>query len=384
MYNLNSHYENIFHHIKSIVTHRRVLYLHPYGATQPENIESISDNLEVVNQQLLAENRVATMNDGPLFIFYDQEPIYGEFNYTLLDHIKNKMHGPFVLVTTETNSEPLNKIKEKYQWPVVYYFHHIFAAHDWYRGYKYDTRLVAPAQRKLTKKYITFNRLTSSVRVYRSLLINELVKRDIIDQGYVSYNDVCPDNNKNFEHNLKEANAAGLISAELYKEASHNIASAQLPLRIDYQDQQLIPNHSFVLSAVPETQESFVYVVTETCYWETKCHLTEKIFKPIVSRMPFILVGCAHNLEYLKSYGFRTFDKWFDESYDSITDPILRMDAIGGLLTSICNRSLKDLETMLADMQEVLDYNYNLFYSQEFVDSAWNELTTNLSAVVPK
>jgi hypothetical protein len=33
-------------------------------------------------------------------------------------------------------------------------------------------------------------------------------------------------------------------------------------------------------------------------------------------------------------------------------------------------------------MQEVLEYNYNWFYSKEFLDLVWNELTTNLQAAI--
>jgi hypothetical protein len=378
MYNLNSHYENIFHALKSIIAHRRVLYLAPNGATQPENIETITDNLTELN----VLNWAFVGNDGPLMIFYDQEPILGEFNHRLFDSIRDNRRGPYVLITTEKNSDAVDSISQRYNWPTVYYFHHVFAAHDWYRGYQFDARLIDPNKRQLKKKYISFNRLTSNGRAYRSLFVSELIQRAILDQGYVSYNDTCPNNNKNYVFNLLDARDFGLITPEVANEAIMNIATAPVPLRIDYKDETLIPNHSMLLSAVPECMESFVYVVTETCYWERKLHLTEKIFKPIVSRMPFVLVGCAHNLAYLRSYGFKTFDRWIDETYDTIEDPIERMHAIGSVLLDISNRSLDDLQEMLCEMQEVLDHNYNLFYSQEFLDHCWAELIENIKNVV--
>jgi hypothetical protein len=98
--------------------------------------------------------------------------------------------------------------------------------------------------------------------------------------------------------------------------------------------------------------------------------------------MPFILVGPAHNLEYLRSYGFQTFSNWWDEGYDAIPDPVDRLSAIGNLLTHISNQSLDDLSVMLTDMAPVLKHNYELFNSQEFLDTAWAELTTNLQASV--
>jgi hypothetical protein len=380
MYNIHSHYENIFNSLKHIVTHRRLLYLLPYGSTNPENIETLTDNLDDLHATLYREQRSTNLTEGPLFIFYDQEPIYGNFNYQLFDHIRDNFLGPFVLITTEKNSNTVAQIQERYGWAQVYYFHHAFAAHDWFRGYRYNSLLIEPGKRHLRKKYISFNRLTSGPRVYRSLLISELFQRDILDDGYVSYNDVCPQG-ATYQENLRNST---FVSPALAEQAIANINRVCLPLRVDYQDHESIPNHSFVLSAVEQTQESFVYVVTETCYWEHKCHLTEKIFKPIVSRMPFILVGPAHNLEYLRSYGFRTFGRWFDERYDDIQDPIERMTAVADVIEEICGYSNRDLEIMLREMTPILNHNYNLFYSSEFLDCCWQELQTNLSLAVPK
>ena len=337
--------------------------------------------MEELNATLYKELRSSRINEGPLLIFYDQEPILDTFNQTLFDYIRDNRLGPYVLITTERDSVPLEQIRKRYGWPIVYYFHHVFAATDWFRGCQFDSRLIEPTARKLKKKYITFNRLTSSLRVYRSLFVSKLTQLDILDQGYVSYTDTCPDGGTYREH-LNQAVTDKLITQDVANNTINTLDTVQFPLRIDYQNAPTIPNQSMVLSAVEQTQESFVYVVTETCFWENKCYLTEKIFKPIVSKMPFILVGCAFNLEYLKSYGFRTFDHWFDESYDKIVDPLLRLDAITKLLKSICSYSNEELENMLAEMQAVLDHNYNLFYSKEFIDSAWNELTANLSAAV--
>ena len=121
MYNIHSHYENIFHLLKHIVTYPRLLCLMPYGSTQPENLERMSVDIG---------NFSGTVPDGPMWIFYDQEPILGEFNYRLLDHIQTNCQAPFILVTTEKDSDPLDAVQSRYQWPTAYYFHHAFAAHD--------------------------------------------------------------------------------------------------------------------------------------------------------------------------------------------------------------------------------------------------------------
>jgi hypothetical protein len=372
MYNLHSHYETIFHSLKHIVTYRRVLYLLPYGSTQPENLERIADNIGHTS---------STIQNGPMFVCYDQEPLLGDYNFKLFDHIVNTCQGPFILVTTEKDSEQLEQFKQRYNWPVVYYFHHAFAAHDWYRGYRYDARLLPPQDRTINKKFICLNRITSGYRAYRSLLIADLADKNLISQGHVSYNDICPEGG-DYTQNLTHLVERKLISTHIASQAINTIRRLPLPLRVDFQDHEFIPNHSFALSAVEQTQESFCYLVTETCYWEQKKHLTEKIFKPIVSRMPFVLVGPAHNLKYLREYGFKTFGKWIDESYDDIEDPIKRMSAIGETMSKICSKSEDELYEILQEMAPVLEHNYQRFYSNEFLDLCWEELMFHIKKAV--
>ena len=371
MYNIHSHYQNLYTLSNNILADTMLQYLHPFGTSNIENLEVLNDN------------KFGT-DGGPVLLCYDQEPLLPGFNDKLFEYVKTnegRNKRPVILLNTELNSDAKNYFLEKYNFIDCYYFFHIFAAHDWYRGYRYAADLIPVKDRVLKKKYITFNRLTSSARIYRSLFINELIKHDILDQGHVSYGDVCPNNGHNYVRNLADARDDGLITHDMFLEAAGNIAVALEtgPLRIDYLTRPAIPNGSMQLSAVPESQESFLQVVTETCYWDRKCHLTEKIFKPIIGRQPFVLLGCANNLAYFKSYGFKTFDRWWDESYDRIEDPIGRLQSVGNIVKQISDYSLDDLTTMLHEMQEVLDYNYNLFYSQDFLDNAWNELCNNLT-----
>ena len=151
-------------------------------------------------------------------------------------------------------------------------------------------------------------------------------------------------------------------------------------LRIDSAD--IIPNGSQTLGPISALMESFLHVVTETCFWDERTHLTEKIFKPIVAKQPFVLVGCAGNLKYLKSYGFKTFDRWWDESYDEIQDPILRLQKIVEIIDEVCAMSFEELHNIMQGMKHVLDHNYELFYSKDFVDNIWKEMTSSLDSAI--
>lgn len=370
MYNIHSHYFNLFSFAQTILTHPRLEYLYPFGSSSIENIELLDS--------------ANSLDQDPIIFCYDQEPLIPGYNDTLFAKIKSYskiLNRPVILVTTEKDSAALKYFVDKFDFIPCYCFFHIFAAHDWYRGYQYDSKIISVDQRTVKKKFISFNRLTGSARVYRSLFVGELAKRDLLDQGYVSYSDTCPEHG-HYQTTLDYAVTEYSVNPVYVEEIKQELDKLDHPLRIDHKEKYVIPNHSMVLSAVPECMESFVYVVTETCFWETKCHLTEKIFKPIILKQPFILLGCAYNLEYLKSYGFKTFDRWFDESYDKITDPVLRLQAVADLLKYICSRSEEELTNMLHDMEEVLEYNYALFNSQTFLDHAWRELTTNLQRAI--
>jgi hypothetical protein len=125
------------------------------------------------------------------------------------------------------------------------------------------------------------------------------------------------------------------------------------------------------------------HVVTETIFYDEKLHLTEKIFKPIVARRPFFLVGAPGNLAYLKSYGFKTFDHWVDESYDSETEPDQRLVKIVNELDKLCKLSESELMQMYEEMQEILEYNFNWFYTG-FREQITNELVDNFDLLIKK
>jgi hypothetical protein len=128
-------------------------------------------------------------------------------------------------------------------------------------------------------------------------------------------------------------------------------------------------------------QRAFWNIVTETVYFDEKLHLTEKIFKPIVSRRPFILVAAPGNLGYLRSYGFKTFDRWIDESYDNERNPDRRMQLIVAEINKLCSLSHAQLLQMHQEMQDILEYNHQHFYTN-FKTIIVNELVDNFEICV--
>lgn len=130
-------------------------------------------------------------------------------------------------------------------------------------------------------------------------------------------------------------------------------------------------------------QRAFVNLVTETIFYENKQHLTEKIFKPIVAKMPFLLLAGAGCLSYLRSYGFKTFGDFWDESYDDITNSADRFSAVLAILEDLCNKPHEELVQMKLAMVEILEYNFNHFYTT-MRPIVVDEFTTKLGAALTK
>jgi len=88
--------------------------------------------------------------------------------------------------------------------------------------------------------------------------------------------------------------------------------------------------------------------------------INEKIWKPIVTMQPFVIIGQPKTLKYLKDIGYKTFDKWIDESYDDTLDDDLRFQKILNEIARLNEFSKDEFAELLFDMHEVLLYNYSL------------------------
>lgn len=372
MYNIHSHYENIFSYLKTIVPDPVLLYFYPYGSINFENIECMHCNGN---------------GTSPIVFCFDQEPITSDLEDLIRQLGESwSKNRHFIILNTEADSQIKNSIfqklrKEKYKLHDCTYFFHIFAAADWYRSYYLNSDIIKPASRTITKKYITFNRITGNSRAYRGIFVAKLIEQGLIEHGHISFSHICPEHGPYSQSSMDLISKHNVDPALVYK-TIQLLQSTNDTFRIDQVNEPFISNGSQTINCIPQLMESFLHVVTETCFWDKKFHLTEKIFKPIVAKQPFLLIGCAQNLKYLRSYGFKTFDKWWDESYDEIEDPIERLNAVIAVIKKICSYENRYLESMLYEMQEVLEFNFNLFYNKSFIEAAWNELKENISGTV--
>jgi hypothetical protein len=143
--------------------------------------------------------------------------------------------------------------------------------------------------------------------------------------------------------------------------------SSKIPnMSIDNKRNDLDTRYQFL-----KLQEAFVYIPTETAFHYPSPFLTEKSFKGITAKRPFILVAACGCLQRIRDLGFKTFGEFWDESYDLDPNPETRLIKIVNLINNISSHSNRDLQNILIAMEPILEYNFN-YYKNSFFK---NELT---------
>lgn len=112
-------------------------------------------------------------------------------------------------------------------------------------------------------------------------------------------------------------------------------------------------------------QDILIDIVVESHVIGNTFFPTEKTFRPMWLKKPFIIFASRDYLVYLRQMGFRTFNDFWDEDYDGYeaTD---RFKKILKLLDALAKKSIKELESMYRNMQYTLDHNYQLLKDQSY------------------
>jgi len=117
------------------------------------------------------------------------------------------------------------------------------------------------------------------------------------------------------------------------------------------------PNPTHQDRNITAIKDSFVKLVCETRFCSQMPYFSEKTLKPIVVFRPFILMAPPGTLQLIRDLGFKTFDKWWDEGYDTILDHNQRFEAVYKLATYILDKTNDELTAMLHEMSDILKYN---------------------------
>jgi hypothetical protein len=341
--------------IEQNLTGTRMLFCDPPGHTGIEHLCGF-DNNNILEKQYI--------------FLHDQEPIHLDFFAPLFNEVvlrNQDLSLPGHIVVSE-QGEYVEKLCARYEWQSHYYFYHGWACLDWFRGYDKTFLIPRAKNRYPTQTFMSPNRIVGGMRDHRVLFLYNIFKAGL-ENNHISAPKICP------------AEGVDITSiAQKYTNVYQDITTVfdRIELPKIFAGESTQEMTSCWLTNFSESADSLVYVPTETVYFGRRLHLTEKTFKAIALEMPFVLVAPAGSLEYLRSYGFKTFADIFDESYDTETNDILRIERVTKLLKELNDLSVTERQKIHQACLPIVEHNFEHFYGTGFSKILWSELSNML------
>lgn len=225
---------------------------------------------------------------------------------------------------------------------------------------------------KKQKHFLCFNRIS---RIHRVLLFgeiqtnNNLKDKTIITLGKDIHFGTSDGYFKTVQYHLEDDYKFSKEKVlNFYKEYDAN-------QQYNYDVPDLEKNQAGNLN-IPAHNSTFLNLVTETLTDPYTIFFSEKIFKPIFCAQPFVLFGNPFSLSKLKEYGFLTFDKWWDESYDDEINLTRRLEKIVETLEYISTWDLDKCFQVTQEMESIFINNFNVLRSNQKVLELHKDLYT--------
>jgi len=186
-----------------------------------------------------------------------------------------------------------------------------------------------------------FKFLNAKHRSHRFKLFEKIYNSDGLHDNYITYHLLLEKNKDSFIKKLTTNDSLQKILP--YKNKDVGITNI---LNLTYSWEQSCDT------------DSYIEIVSESNFKEQYTFLTEKTARSIISFTPFIMLSSPYALDILKQKGFKTFDRWWDESYDTELDENKRIDKVFALFEQYNSYSKDQLHELINDMQDVLIHNY--------------------------
>lgn len=234
------------------------------------------------------------------------------------------------------------------------------------------------------KKFLCMN---NASKPHRLSLAAMLVDRDLDQQGFLSSHFQPTDLSESFQQMMNTC------FPDIAPRVIHTLNSTdRLPAKLDHDTEPLRNGgvNIFRLNTQHYNTTRFS-VVTETQYlgpqwrqmhqslgtfWPEPSYscafASEKTYKPIIARHPFVMVSTAGFLKEFRSLGFQTFSPWINEDYDLMEDDQQRLIRIVDEIHRLCNLSDSQWTQMLLDLEAILEHNVqHLLENHNYVVKTW-------------
>jgi hypothetical protein len=378
--------DRLYKFLYDIANHDNILiYVFlPHGSRNLTDISSLPESLDsneiwkntmikpcmIVHDQEPLMYHLYSKNDFVNYLEQNRHKLYpkalidivAELHLRACVHSTTNVYDQTLLCHSEQNSQDLD-LYQQHGFIGVYYWSHALIARDWYRHARLDLGLAVNFEH-ITHDFLIYNRAWSGTREYRLILTEMLANNDLLSCCKMSFSAV--DNQLQYSQH-KFINPNLVISRddlhELLPANTHDATASA-----DYN------NNDYTTTAIE--------VVLETLFDDRRHHLTEKTLRPIACGKPFILASTPGSLQYLKQYGFKTFDGLIDETYDTIVDPRERLVAIVKEVKRISGLDHVQKKSLWHKLYAIADHNKQLFFSEEWHNLIVREFKNNFDSAI--
>lgn len=217
------------------------------------------------------------------------------------------------------------------------------------------------------KKFLCFNRRW---RGHRTALVSLLHALDLIKHGHISLG--RSDDNRDW----LSASSRNKYFMDTHAEALELLSNVEEEMITSFPELYLDSDDLITNRALLDASTNYLYnetyfsVVTETFFFrKERPHdygrfLSEKTFKPVAMKHPFIILSVPHFLDKFKELGYKSFSPWINEDYDKENDDATRMMMIVREIERLVNLSDSELEEFLAAMREICLHNYEVLMNK--------------------
>lgn len=221
------------------------------------------------------------------------------------------------------------------------------------------------------KRFIFLNNF---FRPHRAIMLMLLNSHDLLKYGYVSFLKT----DKQFIDVKLESLIKNLFPDPEQYDKSLDIMN-KIPLYVDdflqVKGRRVDPGRIGFTSLHEYVNHSFFHLTSETYFQDKEKRLidgeyqnrflTEKTFKSIAFKQPFIIISLPGTLEIIRKLGYKTFSPWIDESYDTIENGIDRLQKISLEVKRLCELDELTIEEYRKELIPIIEHNYNLLMSRK-------------------
>jgi len=253
--------------------------------------------------------------------------------------------------------------------------------------YNYEMKQLCVGKKHYEIDNKKFSILSRIHRPWRSYMLCRLKEENLLDNFHYSFMGCINDMEDTFER-LKKDNLGLSMFVKLnswkitlitdrIKKDLNDICNLKITNSIEkfidscphYIEKKISVDYHYIFEIPQEIIYSDFHIILESGFFDEKEYhdiersflVSEKTWKAIIAKKPFLVFSDSGFLDNLRKLGFKTFDGLIDESYNLENDHKLRAELLIKEIIRINSLNQNDYNLLKIQCQEIADYNFELF-----------------------